>query len=52
VRYVETILRLPVGGFINYPPREILAALRPAVPPCLEVRFFAGILRTDLTGPM
>jgi adenosine deaminase len=52
VRYVETSFHLPVGGFINTPPREILAALRAAVPPGLEVRFFAGMLRTDYAGPM
>ena len=52
VRYVETSFHLPVGGFINTPPREILAALRAAVPPGLEVRFFAGMLRTDYTGPL
>ena len=52
VRYVETSFHLPVGGFINTPPREILAALRAAVPPGLEVRFFAGMLRTDYAGPL
>ena len=52
VRYVETSFHLPVGGFINTPPREILAALRAAVPPGLEVRFFAGMLRNDYAGPL
>ncbi len=52
VRYVETSFHLPVGGFIGTPPREILAALRAAVPPGLEVRFFAGMLRTDYAGPL
>ncbi len=50
MRYVEASFHLPVGGFIDTPPREILAALRAAVPPGLEVRFFAGMLRTDYVG--
>ncbi|MGC4075310.1 MAG: adenosine deaminase [Nibricoccus sp.] len=52
VRYVETSFHLPVGGFIGVPPREILAAIRAAVPAGLEVRIFAGMLRTDYAGPM
>ncbi|ATC65452.1 adenosine deaminase [Nibricoccus aquaticus] len=52
VRYVETSFHLPVGGFIGVPPREILAAIRAAVPSGLEVRIFAGMLRTDCAGPM
>jgi len=52
VRYVETSFHLPVGGFINTPAREILAAIRSAVPAGLEVRIFAGMLRTDYAGPM
>jgi adenosine deaminase len=52
VRYVETSFHLPVGGFIGVPPREILKAIRAAVPAGLEVRIFAGMLRTDYVGPM
>ncbi|MFT3870746.1 MAG: adenosine deaminase family protein [Nibricoccus sp.] len=47
VRYVETSFHLPVSGFIGVPPREIIAAIRSAVPKGLEVRIFAGMLRTD-----
>ncbi len=52
VRYVETSFHLPVTHFINVPGREIIAAIRAAVPPGLEVRIFAGMLRTDYAGPM
>lgn len=52
VRYVETSFHLPVTQFINVPGPEIIAAIRAAVPPGLEVRVFAGMLRTDYTGPM
>src|SRR5690606_2339580 len=48
VRYVETSFHLPVTGFINVPGPEIIAAIRSAAPPGLEVRVFAGMLRTDL----
>lgn len=47
VRYVETSFHLPVSGFIGVPAREIIAAIRSAVPKGLEVRIFAGMLRTD-----
>ncbi|MGA3008180.1 MAG: adenosine deaminase [Opitutaceae bacterium] len=52
VRYVETSFHLPVTQFINVPGREILAAIRSAVPAGLEVRLFAGMLRTDYAGPL
>ena len=52
VRYVETSFHLPVTGFIGVPGREIVAAIRAAVPTGLEVRIFAGMLRTDYAGPM
>ncbi len=52
VRYVETSFHLPVSGFIGVPGREIVAAIRSAVPAGLEVRIFAGMLRTDYVGPM
>jgi adenosine deaminase len=41
-----------VSGFIGVPGREIIAAIRAAVPAGLEVRIFAGMLRTDYAGPM
>ena len=52
VRYVETSFHLPVAGFIGVPGKEIIAAIRAAVPAGLEVRIFAGMLRTDYAGPM
>lgn len=52
VRYVETSFHLPVSHFIGVPGREIIAAIRAAIPPGLEVRIFAGMLRIDYTGPM
>ena len=52
VRYVETSFHLPVSGFIGVPAREIIAAIRSAAPAGLEVRIFAGMLRTDYAGPM
>jgi len=52
VHYVETSFHLPITGFINVPGPEIIAAIRAAVPPGLEVRIFAGMLRTDYDGPL
>jgi len=52
VRYVETSFHLPVTGFIKTPGRELIAAIRSAVPAGLEVRIFAGMLRTDYDGPL
>lgn len=52
VRYVETSFHLPVTKFINVPGPEIIAAIRAAAPPGLEVRVFAGMLRTDITGDL
>jgi adenosine deaminase len=52
VRYVETSFHLPVTQFIQVPGREILAAIRSAVPAGLEVRLFAGMLRTDYGGAL
>ncbi len=52
VRYVETSFHLPVTGFIKTPGPEIIAAIRSAVPPGLEVRIFAGMLRSDFGGDM
>lgn len=52
VRYVETSFHLPVTGFINVPGPEIVAAIRSAAPADLEVRVFAGMLRSDITGSL
>ncbi len=52
VRYVETSFHLPVTKFINVPGPEIIAAIRAAAPPGLEVRIFAGMLRSDITGDL
>jgi len=52
VHYVETSFHLPVTGFIKTPGRELIAAIRSAVPTGLEVRIFAGMLRTDYDGPL
>ena len=52
VRYVETSFHLPVTKFINVPGPEIIAAIRAAVPAGLEVRIFAGMLRSDINGDL
>lgn len=52
IRYVETSFHLPVSGFIGVHGKDIIAAIRAAVPRELEVRIFAGMLRTDYVGPM
>ncbi len=52
VRYVETSFHLPVTGFIGVPGPELIAAIRTAAPAGLEVRVFAGMLRTDYVGPL
>lgn len=52
VRYVEVSFHLPVSGFIHVPGKELVHAIRSAVPAGLEVRVFAGMLRTDYNGPM
>ena len=52
VKYVQTSFHLPVTGFINVPGREIIAAIRSAVPAELEVRIFAGMLRSDISGAL
>jgi hypothetical protein len=48
VRYVETSFHLHVTEFIHVPGKEIIAAIRSAAPPGLEVRVFAGMLRRRL----
>ena len=52
VKYVETSFHLPVTKFINVPGPEIIAAIRAAAPPGLEVRVFAGMLRSDMVGEL
>lgn len=52
VRYVETSFHLPVTHFIKVPGQEIIAAIRAAVPAGLEVRIFAGMLRSDFEGDL
>lgn len=52
VRYVETSFHLPVAHFIKVPGPEIVSAIRAAAPAGLEVRIFAGMLRSDLGGEL
>jgi adenosine deaminase len=52
VRYVETSFHLPVTDFAGIPAAEIVAAIRTAAPEGLDVRVFAGMLRSDYTGAM
>jgi adenosine deaminase len=52
VRYVETSFHLPITRFIKVPGPEIIAAIRAAVPAELEVRIFAGMLRSDIVGEL
>lgn len=52
VRYVETSFHLPITHFIKVPGPEIIAAIRAATPTGLEVRVFAGMLRSDLGGEL
>jgi adenosine deaminase len=52
VQYVETSFHLGVSEMIGVPAREILAAIRAAVPPGLKVRVFAGMLRSDYRGAL
>ena len=52
VRYVETSFHLPVTEFIGVPGPEIIAAVRAAAPAGLAVRIFAGMLRSDYSGPL
>jgi adenosine deaminase len=52
VRYVETSFHLPVTEFIRVPGPDIIDAIRSAAPKGLEVRVFAGMLRTSYDGPL
>ena len=52
VRYVETSFHLHVTEFIRVPGPEIIDAILSAAPPGLEVRVFAGMLRSAYDGPL
>lgn len=52
VRYVETSFHLPAVRILGVPGPEVIAAIRAAVPPGLEVRIFAGMKRGDYGGPL
>ncbi len=52
VRYVETSFHLHMTEVLGIPAREILAAIRAAVPPGLEVRVFTGMFRSAYNGPL
>ncbi len=52
VRYVETSFHLGIVEFVEFGAAEIIAAIRAAVPPGLEVRIFAGMLRSNYAGPV
>ncbi len=52
VRYVETSFHLGIVEFVSFSAREIIDAIRAAVPPGLEVRIFAGMLRSNYAGPV
>jgi len=52
VRYVETSFHLHVTEFIKVPGPEIIEAILSAAPPGLEVRVFAGMLRTAYDSPL
>lgn len=52
VRYVETSFHLAVTEFIKVPGTEIIRAIKSAVPPGIEVRVFAGLLRNAYDGSL
>ncbi len=52
VRYVETSFHLAVPALIKVPGPEIISAIRSAAPDQLEVRVFAGMLRSDFAGAL
>ncbi len=53
-RYVETSFHLPVLDFARLDGREVLAAIRAAVPPGLTVKIFGGLCHDDYAahGPL
>jgi adenosine deaminase len=52
VKYVEVSFHLPVVDILEVPGPEIISAIKSATPPGLEVRVFAGMLRSDIVGPL
>lgn len=50
VRYVETSFHLPMCEALGVPGKAIIEAIRSAAPAGMEVRVFAGMLRTDYGG--
>jgi adenosine deaminase len=52
VRYVETSFHLSATTLIGVPGPEIIAAIRSAAPPGLEVRVFVGMARNDYREPL
>jgi len=52
VRYFELSFHLHMAEYIKVPGQEILAAIRSAAPPGLEVRVYAGMLRNAYQGPL
>jgi adenosine deaminase len=52
VRYLETSFHLPMCGALGVPGPVIIDAIRSAAPPGMEVRVFAGMLRTDYAGSL
>jgi adenosine deaminase len=52
VRYVETSFHLGIVEFVDFSGRQIIEAIRAAVPPGLEVRIYAGMLRQNYAGPV
>jgi adenosine deaminase len=52
VRYSELSFHLHMAEHIKAPGQEIVAAIRAAVPPGLEVRIFVGMLRNAYQGPL
>ncbi len=52
VRYLETSFHLGIVEFVDFSGQEIVSAIRAAVPPGLEVRIFAGMLRSNYDGPV
>ncbi len=52
IRYVETSFHLPVVHFLGIPGKEIIAALRAAVPQGMEVKVFTGMPRNAHNGPL
>lgn len=50
VRYVETSFHLGIVEFVDFSGQQIIEAIRAAVPPELEVRIYAGMLRSNYAG--